>query len=197
MKKILFFIYNKFYKKNTDHAWKEFYGQAIKHEKARQYEEAIKYYEKALEINNNLHDACFKIAEFSSCYCFDHLKAIKYYFKAIKIKPKCLDTHTNLIYEFMDLSKRSHGKHIALKQEEDLYWKAWKYTVGDCDNKKAIKTFKEALNINKKSVLSFAKIGLIYKDMGDSKESIKYFTKSIKCYHSLMPRDSILRLYKE
>jgi tetratricopeptide (TPR) repeat protein len=80
----------------------EAYNKASDDYTAGNYSAAIRAYEKALKEDSNYYNATYRIA---MCYYKDekYEKAIPYFKKAIRIEPRMLDTHQNLVDTYMKM----------------------------------------------------------------------------------------------
>lgn len=171
----------------------QYCNEGIELEKLGKYKDAIKKYEKAVKVDEFFAKAHFGLGELSSCLLHDHVKSTKHYMRAIELDPNYLDAYFNLMLEFMEVSRRPYGSHLKLQKEEDLYWEAWELKTAFEKHDEAIKKFEEAIKINQNSVLSYARIGWIYKEeKKDPDRAIEYYKKAIEKYLFLMPKNSIL-----
>ena len=113
--------------------------------------EAIKYYEKAVEINQNDTDAITKIADFY-VQISDSTKAMEYYDLAIKIDPK----HPAAIIGKTEI-------YVLLSQKEKIYLELAKLDIPNLTNPQLL-----------------ARVAKIYSNIGDKVKALEFYDLAIK-----------------
>ena len=148
------------------------------------YEEAVKYYEKSIEINertldkndpdlsafyNNIASVYNKMGEYS--------KALQYYKKSIEIKKKAPPkNHPNLAisYSFIGQVYHNMGK----------YMKALKYY------QKSHRIYRKTLPKNHPNfATSYSNLAQVYKNMGQYANALEYYEKSIEITEIALPKN--------
>ena len=115
------------------------------------FREAIKYYEKAVEINQTDTEAITKIADFY-VQISDSTKAMEYYDMALKIDPK----HSASIIGKTEI-------YVLLGQKEKIYLELAKLDLKTLTNPQLL-----------------ARVGKIYSNIGDKAKAIEFYDLSIK-----------------
>lgn len=115
------------------------------------FKEAIKYYEKAVEINQTDTEAITKIADFY-VQISDSTKAMEYYDMALKIDPK----HAASIIGKTEI-------YVLLGQKEKIYLELAKLDLKTLTNPQLL-----------------ARVGKIYSNIGDKAKAIEFYDLSIK-----------------
>lgn len=113
--------------------------------------EAIKYYEKAVEINQTDTDAITKIADFY-VQISDSTKAMEYYDMALKIDPK----HSAAIIGKTEI-------YVLLSQKEKIYLELAKLDLKTLTNPELL-----------------ARVAKIYSNIGDKAKAIEFYDMAIK-----------------
>ena len=113
--------------------------------------EAIKYYEKAVEINQTDTDAITKIADFY-VQISDSTKAMEYYDMALKIDPK----HSAAIIGKTEI-------YVLLSQKEKIYLELAKLDLKTLTNPQLL-----------------ARVAKIYSNIGDKAKAIEFYDLAIK-----------------
>ena len=113
--------------------------------------EAIKYYEKAVEINQTDTNAITKIADFY-VQISDSTKAMEYYDMALKIDPK----HSAAIIGKTEI-------YVLLSQKEKIYLELAKLDLKNLTNPQLL-----------------ARVAKIYSNIGDKAKAVEFYDLSIK-----------------
>ena len=113
--------------------------------------EAIKYYEKAVELNQNDTDALTKIADFY-VQISDSTKAMEYYDMALKLDPK---------YSAAIIGKTE--VYVLLSQKEKIYLELAKLDLKTLTNPQLL-----------------ARVAKIYSNIGDKTKAIEFYDLAIK-----------------
>jgi tetratricopeptide (TPR) repeat protein len=154
-----------------------YYNRGLAYARSNQYEEAIKDFKKALELNpkyagayNNRGNVYHELKQYK--------KAIEDYKEALELNPNLTVTYYNRGIAYCKLNKTEEAieDYNAAIKLNSKYAKAY-YNRGiayyDLDNyEKAIKDFKKALELNPKDVEAYR--------MGESKESDE--PKELGCF---------------
>ena len=144
-----------------------------------EYKEAMKYYEKSIEIHertpskndsdlsasyNNIASVCYNMGEYS--------KALEYYEKSIEIKNIALPkNHPNLAISY---------NNIAV-----VYYNMGEYSKALEYYEKSHKIFEITLPKNHPDLAtSYSNIGLVYYNMGEYSKGLEYYEKSIEITNS-------------
>ena len=149
-----------------------------------QYEDAVKYYEKSIEINEQTLDK--NDPDFSASYnniasvynkMSEYSKALQYYKKSIEIKYKALPkNHPNLAISYSSIGQVYHNM--------GKYMKALKYY------KKSHRIYQLTLPENHPNFgTSYSNIGQVYNDMGKYLTALEYYKKSIKIIKIALPEN--------
>ncbi|MHA1727786.1 MAG: tetratricopeptide repeat protein [Promethearchaeota archaeon] len=148
------------------------------------WEEAIKAYRKAIDLNphhflawNNLGGVFLHLMDFNAA-----IKAIK---KAIKIDPKKLMAWFNLGNALMANNelKEAINSFIKVVEIDKGNVAAWGYisslNIRTGDLKEALHSCKKCIALDKRNAESWCLLGYIYKKKGDLNGSIKAYKKAI------------------
>ncbi|MDI6642086.1 MAG: tetratricopeptide repeat protein, partial [Elusimicrobiota bacterium] len=138
------------------------------------YEEAIKCYDKAIEINPKHYKFyCNKGVALDELGKYE--EAIACYDKAIEINPQCYEAYFNKGNAYYHLGK--YKETIGRSDEAIKYYN------------KAIECYDEAIRINPKCYEAHLNKGNVYyhlgkyeETIGRSNEAINYYNKAIECY---------------
>jgi len=116
-----------------------------------EYEKALEYYQKAININPKHTSAHYNIGIIYQNRNEDD-KALEYYQKAININPKYVDAYNNI------------GIIYQNRNEDD----------------KALEYYQKAININPKYALAHNNMAIIYDERNEDDKALEYFQKSIR-----------------
>ena len=154
-------------------------------QKKEKYEEAIKYYNKATEINQNCWKAynniglCFK-------YFKDYEKALEYYNKALQISPDSAVMYSNIGNLYIDMKeydKALTNLNIAVELNIEESYIPY-YNRGNCyyymeKYNEAFEDYNKSIAIEPNFEEHYYNRGLCYEKMGDTEKAILDYTKTI------------------
>ena len=165
------------------------------------YDNAISYFKKSIEINphyvdaiNNLGNLYFNLERFK--------EALETYSKAIEINPEFSEGYSNRSSTFLKLQNIEAAKldiDLAIKFNPKSY-KAW-FNKGNIlritnDKKEAIECLKKSISIEKNYSEAHANLSSLYEELGDFNIALSYINKAIandsKQYLSYLNRGVIL-----
>jgi tetratricopeptide (TPR) repeat protein len=149
-----------------------------------EYEEAIEYYEKSLNIEQktlpaNHPDLATSYNNIGAVYnnMGDYSEALSYYEKALKIYQKSLpEDHPNLATSYNNIGT--------------MYDNMGKYSQALSYYEKALEIRQKTLPQNHPSLAtSFKNIGAVYEKMGEYSEALSYYKKSLEISQKTLPAD--------
>ena len=165
------------------------------------YDNAICYFKKSIEINpryieaiNNLGNLYFNLERFK--------EALETYSKAIEINPEFSESYSNRSNTFLklqDIEAANVDIDLAIKFNPN-YYKAW-FNKGNIlrfknDKKGAIECLKKSISIEKNFSEAHANLSSIYEELGDFNLALSYINTAItndtKNYLSYFIRGVIL-----
>ena len=115
-----------------------------------EHQQAISYYEKAIQIQPNYADAHYNLGVVLQ-ELGEHQQAISYYEKAIQIQPNYVKAHNNLGVILKEL-----GEH-----------------------QKAISYYEKAIQIDPKYEVAYINLGMLFKELGEYQKATSYYEKAI------------------
>jgi len=163
----------------------DWYQKGYNAEELREYDNAILYYQKSIDIESNYIVAYNNMGNvYSKKGNTD--KAIKIYQKVIEIDPNNVSAYSNIgaVYAAKgnyDKAIDRYQKAILLDPNNDIlyYFLGLSfYYRGDLD--KAIVSYLKSIEINHDSPDSYNNIGVIYRDKDNYNEALKYYKKAIQ-----------------
>ena len=149
-----------------------------------EYEEAVKYYEKSIEINERILDksdpalaTSYNNIALAYNDMGDYSKALEYYEKSIEIDERTLDKN--------DPNLATSYNNIALVYNNmDEYLKALEYY------KKSIEIRKISLPKNHPGLATtYSNIGQVYNNMGEYSKALECYEKSHKIFEIALPKN--------
>ncbi|MEA1955525.1 MAG: tetratricopeptide repeat protein [Campylobacterota bacterium] len=171
-------------KKEDEYTFNDWNTKFLERYYADDYEEAIKFTEKAIQIfpnnsdlYNNMGIAYRKLGKYN--------EAIKAYEKAIEIKANDnIYYNMGIVYgelEEYDKAIEAFEKAIEINPKDDVYQNMGiTYLKQKNKEKKAIQAFEEAIKLNSKEADSYLALGDIYGGLGEYANSLKYFEQAIE-----------------
>ena len=133
------------------------FNLAIQHHQRGNFQEAISYYKKAIQINPNLSEAHNNLG-----YAYQGLgktqEAINCYQKAIQINPNLSEVHNNLGYAYQELGK----------------------------TQEAMNCYQKAIQINSDYVEAHNNLGHLYRELGKTQEAMNCYQKAIDLYDHVL-----------
>lgn len=160
-----------------------------------QFEEAEKYFEKALEINpNELNADRFLVWVYSELgtrkfYENKFAEGFEYYFKAVELakdEDDIVSNESNLAwaYDYIGEFEKAY-KHLqnVIKMGRDDIWLHSELAccLGGMGNlKKAIAELKKAIKMGREDGWIYGKLGLAYKELEEYDKALKYYLKGLK-----------------
>ena len=163
----------------------EAYENLAEIEKNRgKYNEALKYIEKGLTIDNQS-SLLYYISAFSKNKLGNEAEAINDYLLAIKINPKDIESYINLSKLYNETGR--FNKTIIIAQKglsiDNTQYKLYN-NLGDSlqktnNCKQAITAYKKSVNINRADSDIYYNLGICYKELDDKENSIKSFQRAI------------------
>ena len=151
----------------------------------KEYQKAIEYYEKALEIKPDKHEA---LNNMGVAYrnMGNHEKAIESYKKALEIKPDKHEALYNMGNTYDDLGNHekaieSYKKALEIKPDKDEALNNMGVAYGNmADYKKAIECYEKALEIKPDKDEALNNMGVAYGNMADYKKAIECYEKALE-----------------
>ena len=151
------------------------------------YEKAIYYYKKTIELDPNYEAAHFFLANI-----YDELgeneKAIYHYEKTIEIEPAYYYAYINLgcIYEAEDKNLKAYHYFYRAHQVDPADYMALFNLGVACRKlgqiKESIRYYRKSLNSNPEYSFTYLNLAILYKEVfEDYQESIALYTEGIKC----------------
>ena len=128
------------------------FQEGLGHLKSREYHEAVKCFDKAIEIEKKPIYLCNK--GLALCRLEKNNEAIECYAKAIEINPNLADA-----WKDVGLALKDSGRY-----------------------KEAVKCYAKAIEINPNLADAWLAKGLVLKDLGEHDEAVKCFDKAKECY---------------
>jgi tetratricopeptide (TPR) repeat protein len=151
----------------------------------KEYDNAILYYQKAIELNPNFFAAYYSLGiAYKLKGNFD--KAIQSYEKAIELNPNFSDAYYNLGLAYRskgDLNKaiRSYEKAIELDPKDfgSYYNMGFAYNLnGDFD--KAIQSYEKVIELNPNCFDACYNLGVVYESKGNLDKAIRFDEQAIE-----------------
>jgi Tfp pilus assembly protein PilF len=147
------------------------------------YNKAIEYYQKAIEIDDAYFDAYYNLGlAFSLILDFD--KAIEYYNKAITLNDTIADTFFSLGFIYME--KQDYDKAIEMFNKgiiiddtnEDVFFSLGFAYAEKQDSDKAIEMIKKGIKLKPNSPEALYFLGLLYQDKDNFTYAMLYVKKA-------------------
>jgi superkiller protein 3 len=163
----------------------EYMNQGLAYDGKGNFDEAIKCYEKAIEIKKNNHKA-FNNMGLSYFKKGNHDKAIECYEKALKIKEDSIETFNNMGIAYngkgnYDKAMECYEKAVEIKNDfpDAFYNMGITYSrKGNYD--KAIECFEKAVEIRKDFHQASGNSGFLYFKMGNLEKAKHFCLRSIE-----------------
>jgi len=176
----------------------EFYNLGVVFFKNQQYDEAIEIFEKALQLNPGLINACNYIGNsFQEKKQFD--KAIRYYEKALQINPSDPTAYMNIGIachntEHFDKAVEYFKRAIYLNPNiEEAYNYMGLTLIIQGKLEEALKSYRSLLQINPSSFIALNKTGSILRHQGKLNESETYYRIAMQIHqNNLIAHESLL-----
>ena len=152
----------------------------------RNYDEAIRCYKEAIELNPNNAIAYYNLGVAYSLGLQYYDEAIKCYNKAIELNLNDADLYYNLGFAYSvgmedyDAAIECYNKAIELNfNDADAYFDLGDaYLEGNQDYDNAIKYYKKAIELNPNYADAYNNLGNVYIELGNEEEAIKYFKEA-------------------
>ena len=153
--------------------------------KSEKYNEAIKVFQKAIELDKQYPKTLFLLGV--SFALNGNLKNAKnYLIKASLVDPKNYFVHYNLAKVYSDLNFEQkaiehHIKTIEINSNNYEAWLNYGLSLKKINKKEdALKCFNKALKLNKKINGIYNNIGDIYSEIGNNEDALKNYNKSLE-----------------
>ena len=170
----------------------DYFQKGISSAESGNYEEAIKNFAKAIELNPkdaaayyNRGNAYGKLGTYE--------EAIRDYDKAIELNPKNAEAYSNRGNAYVNLGNHQQAikdfdKAIELNPKNAMAYSIRGAVYGELGNfQQAIKDFDKAIELNPKDASAYSARGAAFSLLGNSQQAIKDFDKAIE----LNPKNAI------
>ncbi|MDP8889280.1 MAG: tetratricopeptide repeat protein [Thermoproteota archaeon] len=140
------------------------FQEGLGHLKSREYHEAVKCFDKAIEIEKRIEKKPIYLCNkgLALCRLEKNNEAMECYGKAIELNPNLADA-----WEDVGLVLKDSGRY-----------------------KEAVKCFDKAIELNPNLAYAWLAKGLVLKDMGEHDEAVKCFDKAKECYDGNLKKGS-------
>jgi len=162
-----------------------FYSDGLSFLRSGNYEKALSYFKKAVEMNPLHADAYFGMG-----YCNGELgrwkEAINSYKQAIEIKPRYAEAYNNLGIAYYNLGRfedavKSYKRAIEIKPDlAEAYNNLGMVYCKLGRRKDEIESFKKAIRIKSDYAEAYLNLGVAYSELGRWKEAIELFKQAVK-----------------
>ncbi len=151
----------------------------------KEYEKAIEYYQKAIEM-----DEKWAVPYFNLGIVYKNLKeyekAIEYYQKAIEMDEKWAVPYNNLGIVYKNL--KEYEKAIEYYQKAIEMDEKWAYPYNNLGNvyvdlkeyEKAIEYYQKAIEMDEKYAVPYNNLGIVYANLKEYEKAIEYYQKAIE-----------------
>jgi tetratricopeptide (TPR) repeat protein len=159
-------------------------------QRLKDLDNAIQYYEKAIEFNPNMAEAYYNLGlVYGDKGNID--KAIQFYKKVVELKPQDSDAYTNLGVTYgkngnLDKAIQFCQKAVELSpQDFEAYTNLGTAYQNKGDFEKAVQSYEKAIKLNPKFSGTYYNLGLVFSRKGNLDKAIQSYDKATK----LNPKD--------
>lgn len=171
-------------------AW-DYFWQGNRHYYAKQYEEAIDSYTKAIKKQGNV--AQFYINRGAAFHKLDNYEqALSDYNKAIELNPEYVNAYYNRGTTYSDMGEKEqalsdYNRVIKLDPEDaEAYNNRGNIYLDMGEKEQALSDYNRAIELNTEYAEAYYNRGNIYKDMGEKEQALSNYSRAIE----LNPEDA-------
>ena len=152
---------------------------------AEDYNKAVEYYNKAVELNpnygtawNNIGVAYYNLGNYN--------KAVEYYNKSLELNPDYDIAWNNLGLAYRRLGNYNkavecYNKAVRLNPKYDTAWNNLGFAYDSAGNyNKAIESYNKAIEINPKYGTAWNNLGFVYYSSGDYNKAVECYNKAVE-----------------
>jgi len=150
----------------------ELYRVGVEYQELSNYNTAIKFFKKVVEINPNHVDALFNLG-YNYSELNKHVIAIKYYEKMLLMSPNDEDAWHNISMEYEEM-----GWDDFLEKKSNIWFLVGIKLFKEPNITEAISAFQESLEANPKNIKSLINLGTCFAKKIQFKKALQFFLKA-------------------